>query len=948
MAAKYAIKHVFRSWHLFVALLIGIILATTFFAAIDIKANLAAGQALDQQLKGLNQDMEFATSLNSTDFGLAVQNITSISNVQSVDEVARFSLPVTVPSDNYSNPFYTTIVSFPNSSQIYNELVNRPAGGIGENQTYIVSGTNLAKEVSVGDNVTTMISFPNPKYYNTTTIIMNLTVAGFVDFTDKGYSLVSGSSVIYTLSAPGGMNSASGPILINGGYSNYRNDMMVISWENTLQKLWDNNTYGTVDVTFQINVNHDKLISPWNVGDSITKVQTVADDIQNNVLGNFLAHGSVNNMLGSALSQFQYNFSSTLLSFILVSIPVFFVAWYLGSTVSDVSFNLRRREIGLLSTKGLSSGQIQRMFLTEALAIGIIGGFLGVIGGLILNQYFASGVNLNTLFSPQLYSPVVMIITVIFGVLLALTSVFWSARKASRLPAVEALRDYVPDDAKKQHRKILPVIALILGSYKIVVFLLGINVQNSLGQLASNGGNFFLSIVSGPIVLFDAALTYIGPFLFFWGITKLLIRDTFWFQRLTSKIFSLMSDLGALAAKNVRRNPARLAAIAFLVALIIGFGVQVNAQTLSAKDYTFRQVSSQVGADVTVSVVNETKAPTIMNYILANVSGVQNASLQYEMSQSYLNTVMKVIDPTTWSTVAYHEDAWFSGNSMQEALKQMTDDGSTIILERSVAQQLNLKLYDNVTIDFASCPRDFKIVAFFGPGQSNSNPTKGSFTYTPPTWSYVPVQKFNFTTGSPLFNLESFQPTTILIKLKPGANGTQVAQTIRGLGLEIYGVDSFSEEWQQSQSLNNASTFGSLQVLDIENLGIVFAVLSASVGTALIAIVSLRERSREATLMSVRGLSYRQLVWMFLTESIAIITFAVVLGICVGLIMVYGSISTSNINLSQIVTMRLVFPPQFIETIAAYVALIYASTIGAIIVMTSQYVTKLEKMVRAR
>ena len=948
MAAKYAIKHVFRSWHLFVALLIGIILATTFFAAIDIKANLAAGQALDQQLKGLNQDMEFATSLNSTDFGLAVQNITSISNVQSVDEVARFSLPVTVPSDNYSNPFYTTIVSFPNSSQIYNELVNRPAGGIGENQTYIVSGTNLAKEVSVGDNVTIMISFPNPKYYNTTTIIMNLTVAGFVDFTDKGYSLVSGSSVIYTLSAPGGMNSASGPILINGGYSNYRNDMMVISWENTLQKLWDNNTYGTVDVTFQINVNHDKLISPWNVGDSITKVQTVADDIQNNVLGNFLAHGSVNNMLGSALSQFQYNFSSTLLSFILVSIPVFFVAWYLGSTVSDVSFNLRRREIGLLSTKGLSSGQIQRMFLTEALAIGIIGGFLGVIGGLILNQYFASGVNLNTLFSPQLYSPVVMIITVIFGVILALTSVFWSARKASRLPAVEALRDYVPDDTKKQHRKIIPVIALILGSYKIVVFLLGINVQNSLGQLTFNGGNFFLSFLYEPIVLFDAALTYIGPFLFFWGITKLLIRDTFWFQRLTSKIFSLMSDLGALAAKNVRRNPARLAAIAFLVALIIGFGVQVNAQTLSAKDYTFRQVSSQVGADVTVSVVNETKAPTIMNYILANVSGVQNASLQYEMSQSYLNTVMKVIDPTTWSTVAYHEDAWFSGNSMQEALKQMTNDGSTIILERSVAQQLNLKLYDNVTIDFASCPRNFKIVAFFGPGQSNSNPTKGSYTYTPPTWSYVPVQKFNFTTGSPLFTLESFQPTTILIKLKPGANGTQVAQTIRGLGLEIYGVDSFSEEWQQSQSLNNASTFGSLQVLDIENLGIVFAVLSASVGTALIAIVSLRERSREATLMSVRGLSYRQLVWMFLTESMAIITFAVILGICVGLIMVYGSISTSNINLSQIVKMRLVFSAQFIETIAAYVALIYASTIGAIIVMTSQYVTKLEKMVRAR
>ncbi len=122
--------------------------------------------------------------------------------------------------------------------------------------------------------------------------------------------------------------------------------------------------------------------------------------------------------------------------------------------------------------------------------------------------------------------------------------------------------------------------------------------------------------------------------------------------------------------------------------------------------------------------------------------------------------------------------------------------------------------------------------------------------------------------------------TRILIKLKPEANGTQVADQIRSLDpTQIYGADSFDEQWRQSQQMNNQITYGSLQTLDIQGLGLVFAVLSASVGTALIAIVSLKERSREATLMSVRGLSYRQLVWMFLTESMAIITFAVILGI---------------------------------------------------------------------
>ncbi len=152
--------------------------------------------------------------------------------------------------------------------------------------------------------------------------------------------------------------------------------------------------------------------------------------------------------------------------------------------------------------------------------------------------------------------------------------------------------------------------------------------------------------------------------------------------------------------------------------------------------------------------------------------------------------------------------------------------------------------------------------------------------------------------------------------------------------------------------MNNLATYTSLQTLDIQSFGLIFAVISASVGTALIAIVSLKERNREATLMSVRGLSYRQLVWMFLTESMAIITFAAILGVVVGVIIVYGTVAMANnsagIYSVSLVTQRLIFPADAVATIGTYALLIYASTIGAIIVMSYQYVTKLEKMVRTR
>jgi hypothetical protein len=100
--------------------------------------------------------------------------------------------------------------------------------------------------------------------------------------------------------------------------------------------------------------------------------------------------------------------------------------------------------------------------------------------------------------------------------------------------------------------------------------------------------------------------------------------------------------------------------------------------------------------------------------------------------------------------------------------------------------------------------------------------------------------------------------------------------------------------------------------------------------------------------MSVRGLSYKQIVWMFLNENIAIITFSVILGVSVGLIIDYGSLISTNGITSQLVVPRFVFPTNAIVNIATYIALIYATTIGAILIMSSQYVTKLEKMVRLR
>lgn len=732
-----------------------------------------------------------------------------------------------------------------------------------------------------------------------------MTVAGFATLSENGYAyLTNNNGVIYYGGSTSGFVS-SAPVYIGGSVSisplgGYRGNNLIVDWNNTLTKLWKNTLdSSTVSITFSVTVNRQDLISPWNIQSSVTNVNKISDTIQNQVMANYLVNGNVNNMLVIALANYQNSFNDMLTNFVIVSIPVFFVAWYLGSTVSDVSFNIRRREIGLLSTKGLSSGQIQRMFLTEAVVLGAIGGALGIVGGLILNQYYIGTVNLTNLFATQTFSPTIGLVTIVFGIILALTSVFWSSRKASRIPAVNALRDYLPMENKSRFWSILHWIALILGGYKIVAFALGLNVSQLIYQATSySSGGFFLSAIASPLVQFDNLMTLLGPLLFLWGLSNILIRDSDKFQRAASKISSVMGELGALAAKNVRRNPARLAAIGFLIAFILAFSVQVTGQVASQQDFIVRNVHQSVGADVAVTIDNASRAQAILNNVLGNVTCVSNATIQRtlnaQLSDSYSPMQIRTINPDTFAASAYYEPGWFTGASIPQMMADLKNNNNTIILDRSVAKQLGLNLYDEVGIHFNSVARKLRIVGFFGPEPSDSSLPQQIYNgistkyVNPMFYSYVPANLFNMSESSDVYTVESFQ-TTYLIKLDAGVNGTLVANQIRNVDpTEIVSVDSFDQEWQLTTSYNNVGTYTNQQTLDIQGLGLVFAVLSASVGTALVAMVSLKERSREATLMSVRGLSYRQLVWMFLTESMAIVTFSMIIGVVVGIIIAYG------------------------------------------------------------
>src|SRR3989304_5808547 len=99
--------------------LIGVMLAATFFAGIVLKADSTARQGLEQQLNGINVDMEFSAQLNMSNLALAQSNLSSIEGVTGFELISRSFLQTALPGKNYSGPTMMQSPALPATSRVY-------------------------------------------------------------------------------------------------------------------------------------------------------------------------------------------------------------------------------------------------------------------------------------------------------------------------------------------------------------------------------------------------------------------------------------------------------------------------------------------------------------------------------------------------------------------------------------------------------------------------------------------------------------------------------------------------------------------------------------------------------------------------------------------------------------------------------------------------------------
>ena len=246
------------------------------------------------------------------------------------------------------------------------------------------------------------------------------------------------------------------------------------------------------------------------------------------------------------------------------------------------------------------------------------------------------------------------------------------------------------------------------------------------------------------------------------------------------------------------------------------------------------------------------------------------------------------------------------------------------------------------------------MISFFGPdySQQSSGQPFGFSYFQPEGWSFIPS---SFVTQNPkLFSGTSL----VLVKAGLGVSFADLASSIRRAYPSL--VVSTTQDYTPGTgpvvsngvqaSVQSAGAVISNGTQNVLRLGTVFAGLAASIGVGAVAYTGFKEREKETTMLAVRGLSYKQMLGLLVTEVLPLVIFALILATAVGLITVRGDSLAQNSltpNYSSLLApRRVVFPLWASENILAIIGLLLLGVFLPAITAARKDLSKMSRTVR--
>ncbi|WP_174567713.1 ABC transporter permease [Nocardia altamirensis] len=531
------------------------------------------------------------------------------------------------------------------------------------------------------------------------------------------------------------------------------------------------------------------------------------------------------------------------------------IALIVGTFIIYNTFSMivaqRLRELALLRAVGASRQQVGRSVVAEAFVIGLIGSAIGLAGGVGLAYGLSAVLNAFDLGLPtgsMAVLPRTIVVGLLVGLLVTMASAYAPARRAARIPPVQAMREeFASAGESLRLRTLLGVLLALVGVGFVVV------------GAQSTGGNAAITVGIGALALILAVLLAAPAF------SRPVVTGL-------GALLRPFGPIGRMARNNASGNPRRTAATAFALTLGLMLVTAIGMLGASAK--------ASVGVLVDKGVKSE--------YVLA---GQQFVGVPFSVADDIRKSVPGVADVVGIRGVGFRigADDQIGGTSpdgqLDRALNYEILRGSATLGDRDILVSDDEAKKRGWSVGQQISPTSFdgKKVPLTVTGVYRKTPMLGAFVVSPVVFKeVVPV---NFQSN-----------IVVLVTAKPGANISEMRTDLEKVVEPFVVVQVMDREEFKGAQGKQINTL----------LAILYGLLALAVVIAILGIVntlalSVVERRREIGMLRAVGMQRTQVRRTIYLESMLIAVFGAIIGVVLGLGLGVGFLRTlRDLGLDQI------------------------------------------------